>query len=284
MTDKHRRAIHSHSNRPCVFAYDAHVCDHWRNISLRVNDFSSDSKKCRRLAQSPFLRTHHFQRRGPATTNTPPFSYLCHPECRVTNGVTPHRVAPTVYKPLSPSPNLFTLTHQAECSRYFGQGLLRPAAYAGSVSTRRRLAAQLGLTAGNVEGSAGSASGSAGGGQARKAFPPESGAGSGEEYAGTEPVAVEYANVIVTSYNVLRTDASVLGGQVREGPADSCASSRPLNLVVHMYVRTRSKENRKTGRHVLRFVSGHMLCKYVRVGMLLSSTRVLEGLALSGSS
>ncbi|CAM9115468.1 unnamed protein product [Laminaria digitata] len=110
-----------------------------------------------------------------------------------------------------------TLVHhwQAECSRYFGQDLLRAVAYAGSASTRRRLAAQLGLATGNVT-SSGSTSAGASGGQPGKAVAPECGSGVaevGREDAGTEDAAVECANVVVTSYNVLRTDAGVLGGQ-----------------------------------------------------------------------
>lgn len=103
--------------------------------------------------------------------------------------------------------NLLSL--QAECSRYFGSDLLRPVAYAGSVKRRRRLAEQLGL-AGDIAndsnngidcrgppGSAGAA--------------PDDGNGRGDAASAEE---AENANVVITSYNILRTDSDVLGEQV----------------------------------------------------------------------
>lgn len=59
-------------------------------------------------------------------------------------------------------------------------------------------------------------------------------------------MAVECANVIVTSYNVLRTDADVLGGQVRGVPAE-CVHVGFHTLVVLTYIHER-KSVRKPGR------------------------------------
>lgn len=123
------------------------------------------------------------------------------------------------YRPRRRFSSLPQLTRQAECSRYFGQDLLRPVAYAGSVATRRRLAEQLGLAPDNVK-TPGSAGVGTSAGKAGEGFVPKSGrgvGGVGRVDAGAESAAaVGCANVIVTSYNVLRTDAGVLGGQVRE--------------------------------------------------------------------
>ena len=72
----------------------------------------------------------------------------------------------------------------------------------------------------------------------------------GREDAETEDAAAGCdANVIVTSYNVLRTDAGVLGGQVRETPAESVHRDSTTWDCMH-----ERKNIQKTGRHVMRSV------------------------------
>lgn len=103
--------------------------------------------------------------------------------------------------PPLPHPVPPTQSHnQAECSRFFGDDLLRPVAYAGSASKRKQLAKHLGLT--NTAPSPPSA----------EVTPKKKAEGDG---AGT----ADFANVIITSYSVLRSDAEILGEQVRK--ADS---------------------------------------------------------------
>ncbi len=131
-------------------------------------------------------------------------------------------------------------SRQAECSRYFGGDLLRPVTYVGPVKTRRRLAQRLGIGltfaangngagdngeddgdgcgggedgSGNIDiSSNGEAArgGSRGDAVAAAAAAVEEGEGEGEQ--------PERANVVITSYNVLRTDARVLGDQVIPPP------------------------------------------------------------------
>lgn len=104
--------------------------------------------------------------------------------------------------------SLFLRNTQAECSRYFGDDLLRPVAYAGSPKARGRLAGRLGLgPAGNGKdrnGTNGGADGSQG-----------PGADGATASAAEEEEEPERANVVITSYNVLRADADVLGKQVQ---------------------------------------------------------------------
>ncbi|CAN0195363.1 unnamed protein product, partial [Ectocarpus sp. 8 AP-2014] len=104
-------------------------------------------------------------------------------------------------------PSMLVHHWKAECSRYFGDGLLRPVAYAGPPQARRRLAGRLGLgPAGNDKdrnGTSGGADGSQGPGAD----------GATASAAAEEEEEPERANVVITSYNVLRTDAEVLGKQ-----------------------------------------------------------------------
>ncbi|CAB1096075.1 unnamed protein product [Ectocarpus sp. CCAP 1310/34] len=104
-------------------------------------------------------------------------------------------------------PSMLVHHWKAECSRYFGDGLLRPVAYAGPPLARRRLAGRLGLgPAGNHKdrnGTNGDADGSQGPGTD----------GAKASAAVEEEEEPERANVVITSYNVLRTDADVLGKQ-----------------------------------------------------------------------
>ncbi|CAM9816122.1 unnamed protein product, partial [Ectocarpus sp. 12 AP-2014] len=104
-------------------------------------------------------------------------------------------------------PSMLVHHWKAECSRYFGDGLLRPVAYAGPPQARRRLAGRLGLgPAGNNKDRNGT-TGGADGSQGPGADGAKASAATEEE---EEP---ERANVVITSYNVLRTDADVLGKQ-----------------------------------------------------------------------
>lgn len=99
---------------------------------------------------------------------------------------------------------------QAECSRYFGRHLLRPVAYAGSAKARRRLAHRLGLGGGVTDDSS-SKNGVGCGGPLGSSGAAPDGRGERDAEAAQEP---ESANVVITSYNVLRTDSGVLGEQV----------------------------------------------------------------------
>lgn len=121
--------------------------------------------------------------------------------------------------PLAPS---LPRSRQAECSRYFGDDLLRPVAYTGSPKARRRVAERLGvgLTTAAVDkhsdddndpdgGSSRTACDGLRGGVGGAAA---EGEGEGEGGGGD----LEGTNVVITSYNVLRTDARVLGEQVAD--------------------------------------------------------------------
>lgn len=121
---------------------------------------------------------------------------------------------------LSPPPRP---PRQAECSRYFGDNLLRPIAYAGSPRARRRLAERLGLglTAAAAAAAADNHSDddnddNADDGNSRTACDMDMAAAERERErkGGGEGGHPERANVLITSYSVLRTDARVLGDQV----------------------------------------------------------------------
>lgn len=129
---------------------------------------------------------------------------------------------------------------QAECSKYFSNDLLRPVAYVGRASTRRRLAERLGFmgnyfrcspppTSAAEEGrrqsdkrshreqvsrapSQAAAAATTTAIQEGEAGPAAASPEEGEEHS--TGVAVEQANVVVTSYSILGTDADVLSGQV----------------------------------------------------------------------
>lgn len=106
---------------------------------------------------------------------------------------------------------------QTECSRYFASDLLRPVAYAGSVKARRRMAERLGL-AGDVSNDRSSNNNGedSNGGIGCGGSPGSAGATPDEKVDGGATAAqeLESANVVITSYNVLRTDSDVLGEEV----------------------------------------------------------------------
>lgn len=115
-------------------------------------------------------------------------------------------------------------------------------AYAGSVSTRRRLAGRLGLVAGSVGRRAGEATApEVSGSEEMTEAAEDNGWGEG----GDGDRAVERANVVITSYNVLRTDVGVLGGEVRA--PGSLLAVRALRLYLMCLFSDALREERRTG-------------------------------------
>ena len=125
---------------------------------------------------------------------------------------------------------------QAECSRYFSDDLLRAVTYEGSAPTRRRLAEQLGLSSKCASRASPSPPPSVAEGRGQRGRWSRRGTASRSHSAAAaagaaasdtaaavtmsensgemDRVVLERANVVITSYNVLRMDADVLSDQV----------------------------------------------------------------------
>lgn len=128
-----------------------------------------------------------------------------------------HPCAPTSLPPLLRYP-----IPQAECSRYFGGDSLRPVVYAGPTKARRQIAERLGLgLAANGKNTVDTADVRSDNTSNGDATAGHAGSPGGETTAsptaatgGRREEPERHANVVITSYNVLRTDSEILGQQV----------------------------------------------------------------------